>query len=55
MAAKTRAKGLGKGLDALFGDAEVAPVEKKPAPKKRTSSGKTAEKAAESISMVLNV
>lgn len=35
MAAKTKAKGLGKGLEALFGDAEVAPVEKKPAAEKK--------------------
>ena len=42
MAAKTKAKGLGKGLEALFGDAEVAPVEKKPAAKKAP-----AKKAAE--------
>lgn len=50
MAAKTRAKGLGKGLDALFGDAEVAPVEKKPTPKKKQTSGKTSGKTAESPS-----
>ena len=41
MAAKTKAKGLGKGLDALFGDAEVAPVEKKPSTKKKTSGRKS--------------
>lgn len=38
MAGKSKAKGLGKGLDALFGDAEVAPVEKTPASKKRATS-----------------
>lgn len=38
MAAKTKAKGLGKGLEALFGDAEVAPVEKKPATKKKQTA-----------------
>jgi len=50
MAAKTKAKGLGKGLEALFGDAEVAPVEKKPTPKKKQASGKTSGKTAESPS-----
>lgn len=49
MAAKTKAKGLGKGLDALFGDAEVAPVEKKPAAKKKQSSGKSSGKAAQPV------
>lgn len=44
MAAKTKAKGLGKGLDALFGDAEVAPVEKKPAAKGRAKAAKSEEK-----------
>ena len=48
MAAKTKAKGLGKGLEALFGDAEVAPVEKKPASKKKQAESKKSEKAAES-------
>ncbi len=48
MAAKTKAKGLGKGLEALFGDAEVAPVEKKPASKKKQTESKKSEKAAES-------
>jgi len=48
MAAKTKAKGLGKGLEALFGDAEVAPVEKKPASKKKQTESKRSEKAAES-------
>ena len=37
MAAKT--KGLGKGLEALFGDAEVAPIERKPAPGKKQTEG----------------
>ena len=48
MAAKTKAKGLGKGLEALFGDAEVAPVEKKSASKKKQTESKKSEKAAES-------
>lgn len=43
MAAKTKAKGLGKGLEALFGDAEVAPAEKKPAAAKKKTEGKTEE------------
>lgn len=48
MAAKTKAKGLGKGLDALFGDAEVAPVEKKQATKKKNSGrGSGASEAKE--------
>ena len=47
MAAKTKSKGLGKGLEALFGDAEVAPVEKKPAPKKKQTERKTAESPEE--------
>ena len=38
MAAKTKAKGLGKGLEALFGDAEVAPAEKKPAARKKQTA-----------------
>ena len=41
MAAKT--KGLGKGLEALFGDAEVAPIENRPAAEKKQTEGKTAE------------
>ena len=41
MAAKN-SKGLGKGLDALFGEAQVAPAEKAPA-KKKKSSAKTAD------------
>ena len=41
MAAKN-SKGLGKGLDALFGEAQVAPAEKAPA-KKNKSSVKTAD------------
>lgn len=48
MAAKTKAKGLGKGLEALFGDAEVAPVEKKPASKKKQTDSRKSEKAEES-------
>lgn len=48
MAAKTKAKGLGKGLEALFGDAEVAPVEKKPAAKKKQEDNRKSEKAEES-------
>ena len=43
MAAMTKAKGLGKGLEALFGDAEVAPVEKKPVTRNKQTEGKTAE------------
>ena len=43
MAAKTKAKGLGKGLEALFGDAEVVPAEKKPAAAKKKTEGKTEE------------
>ena len=41
MAAKT--KGLGKGLEALFGDAEVAPIENRPAASKKQTEGKTDE------------
>ena len=48
MAAKTKAKGLGKGLEALFGDAEVAPVEKKPAAKKKQADSRKSEKEEES-------
>ena len=48
MAAKTKSKGLGKGLEALFGDAEVAPVEKKPAAKKKQADSRKSEKAEES-------
>lgn len=47
MAAKTKAKGLGKGLEALFGDAEVAPAEKKPASRKKQAEGKTSESPAD--------
>ena len=47
MAAKTKAKGLGKGLEALFGDAEVAPVEKKQATGKKQTAGKTEESPSE--------
>ena len=47
MAAKTKAKGLGKGLEALFGDAEVAPVEKKPAAGKKQTEETTAESPSE--------
>ena len=43
MAAKTKAKGLGKGLEALFGDAEVAPAEKKPASRKKQTPSKAEE------------
>ena len=43
MAAKTKGKGLGKGLEALFGDAEVAPVEKKPAAGKKQTVETTVE------------
>ena len=43
MAAKTKAKGLGKGLEALFGDAEVAPAERKPAAAKKRTEDKTEE------------
>lgn len=50
MAAKTKAKGLGKGLEALFGDAEVAPVEKKPASRKKQTERRTSEKTAETPS-----
>lgn len=35
MAAPKKTKGLGKGLDALFGDVQVAPVENKPKAKSR--------------------
>ena len=48
MAAKTKSKGLGKGLEALFGDAEVAPVEKKPAAKKKQADSRKSEKEEES-------
>ena len=51
MAAKTKAKGLGKGLDALFGDAEVAPVEKKPAAKKKQTA--KAEEGMEEAMQIL--
>ena len=47
MAAKTKAKGLGKGLDALFGDAEVAPAAKKPASRKKQTEVKTEESPSE--------
>ena len=47
MAAKTKAKGLGKGLEALFGDAEVAPAEKKPAARKKQTAAKTEEAPSE--------
>lgn len=42
MAAPKKTKGLGKGLDALFGDAEVAPAEDKQ-PTKTKAGGKTRE------------
>ena len=41
MAAPKKAKGLGKGLDALFGDVEVTPV--KSADKKESSKPAKAE------------
>lgn len=47
MAAPKKSKGLGKGLDALFGDAEVAPVEKKPAAKSKAKTAKTKKPAEE--------
>ena len=47
MAAKTKAKGLGKGLEALFGDAEVAPVEKKPTAGKKQTKETTVESPSE--------
>jgi len=47
MAAKTKAKGLGKGLDALFGDAEVAPAAKKPTSRKKQTEVKTEESPSE--------
>ena len=47
MAAKTKAKGLGKGLDALFGDAEVAPTAKKPTSRKKQTEVKTEESPSE--------
>lgn len=54
MAAKTKAKGLGKGLEALFGDAEVAPAEKKPAARKKQTT-KVAEEAPSEEGGVLYV
>ncbi|MBE6045088.1 MAG: ParB/RepB/Spo0J family partition protein [Clostridiales bacterium] len=47
MATKTKAKGLGKGLDALFGDAEVAPAAKKPTSRKKQTEVKTEESPSE--------
>lgn len=47
MAAKTKAKGLGKGLEALFGDAEVAPAEKKPAARKKQTAKASEEAPSE--------
>ena len=44
MAAKAKPKGLGKGLDALFGDAEVAPVQQ---PKKKSTAKGKAQKEEE--------
>ena len=44
MAAKTKAKGLGKGLDALFGDAEVAPTAKKPTSREKQTEVKKVDK-----------
>ena len=54
MAAKTKSKGLGKGLEALFGDAEVAPAEKKQPAKKKQTEG-TAEESPSEDSGVLYV
>ena len=47
MAAKAKTKGLGKGLDALFGDAEVAPAKKEPKKTKDTSAASTAKSKPE--------
>ncbi|MCQ2546348.1 MAG: ParB/RepB/Spo0J family partition protein [Clostridia bacterium] len=47
MAAPKKTKGLGKGLDALFGDAEVAPVEKKPAAKSKAPKAKAKKQEEE--------
>ena len=55
MAAPKKNKGLGKGLDALFGDAEVAPVEKKPAAKIKAKAKKQEEEPAPSEGGVLYV
>ena len=44
MAAPKKTKGLGKGLDALFGDVEVAPIENKPKAKgKKPAKGEKEE------------
>ena len=41
MAAQKKARGLGRGLDALFGDVEVSPAKTRSAPKKTGSALKT--------------
>ena len=41
MAAQKKARGLGRGLDALFGDVEVSPAKTRSAPKKNGSAAKT--------------
>ena len=41
MAAQKKARGLGRGLDALFGDVEVSPAKTRSAPKKTGSAAKT--------------
>ncbi|MDO4176669.1 MAG: ParB/RepB/Spo0J family partition protein [Bacillota bacterium] len=55
MAAPKKNKGLGKGLDALFGDAEVAPVEKKPATKTKAKAKKQEEEPSPAEGGVLYV
>ena len=46
MAAQKKAKGLGRGLDALFGDAEVTPAVTESAPrKKKTNKSNNDDKA----------
>ena len=46
MAAQKKTRGLGRGLDALFGDAEVTPVSsEKPTKKARTEADSTKDKA----------
>lgn len=57
MAAKNNAKGLGKGLDALFGSAEVAPVERKadPGRKRKTEAAKAGKEEAVSDGGILYV
>lgn len=55
--AKNNAKGLGKGLEALFGNAEVAPIERKADPQKgqKTLSAKAAAEDAEPAGGILYV